>query len=234
MKLYKSKKLLNIDNNPKTIKGQKYNYMTAILYLAPARTSGYNVCALASKGCMASCLNTAGRGQMSSVQLGRINKTKYYFLERENFLNQLRIEIKRHISRCKKKGFKPAIRLNGTSDIDWNIHGLYKEFPNVKFYEYTKIYKRALKYVKKQYPKNFHLTYSLNEDNKKLTLDILKRGGNISAVFRNKKLPKRFLNYRVFNGDKSDLRFNDPKNVIVGLYAKGRALKDNTGFVQDV
>ena len=26
----------------------------------------------------------------------------------------------------------------------------------------------------------------------------------------------------------------DPKNVIVGLYAKGRALKDNTGFVQDV
>ena len=55
MKLYKSKKLLNIDDNPKTIKGQKYKYMTAILYLAPARTSGYNVCALASKGCMESC-----------------------------------------------------------------------------------------------------------------------------------------------------------------------------------
>ena len=106
MKLYKSKKLLNIDDNPKTIKGQKYKYMTAILYLAPARTSGYNVCPLASAGCKASCLNTAGRGQMGSVQLGRINKTKYYFLERENFLNQLRIEIKRHILRCKKKGFQ--------------------------------------------------------------------------------------------------------------------------------
>ena len=75
MKLYKSKKLLNIDNNAKTIKGQKYKYMTAILYLSPARTSGFNVCALASAGCMASCLNTAGRGQMGSVQLGRINKT---------------------------------------------------------------------------------------------------------------------------------------------------------------
>jgi hypothetical protein len=36
MTLYKSKKLLNIDNNPKTIKGQKYKVMTAILYLAPA------------------------------------------------------------------------------------------------------------------------------------------------------------------------------------------------------
>ena len=134
----------------------------------------------------------------------------------------------------KKKGFKPAIRLNGTSDIDWNIHGLYNEFPKVKFYDYTKIYKRAFKYVNGEYPKNYHLTYSLNEDNKQQALDILKRGGNISAVFRSKKLPKRFLNYKVFNGDKSDLRFNDPKNVIIGLYAKGRALKDNTGFVQDV
>ena len=121
---------------------------------------------------------------MNSVQQGRINKTKWYFIERESFLNQLRIEIKRHILRCKKNGFKPAIRLNGTSDIDWNIHGLYNEFPKVKFYDYTKIYKRALKYVKKQYPKNYHLTYSLNEDNKAQALDILKRGGNISAVFK--------------------------------------------------
>ena len=76
--------------------------------------------------------------------------------------------------------------------------------------------------------------YSLNEDNNPQAKYILKRGGNVSAVFRTKKLPKRFLNYKVFNGDKSDLRFNDPKNVIIGLYAKGRALKDQTGFVQDV
>ena len=107
-------------------------------------------------------------------------------------------------------------------------------FKQVKFYEYTKIYKRALNYALGKYPKNYHLTYSLNEDNKPQALDILKRGGNISAVFRDKKLPKRFLNHKVFNGDKSDLRFNDPKNVIIGLYAKGRALKDKTGFVQDV
>ena len=92
MKLYKSKKLLNIDNNAKTIKGQKYKYMTAILYLAPQRTSGFNVCPMASAGCMASCLNTAGRGQMNSVQKGRINKTKWYFLERETFLGSLNLK----------------------------------------------------------------------------------------------------------------------------------------------
>ena len=137
MKLYKSKKLLNIDNNAKTIKGQKYKYMTAILYLAPQRTSGFNVCPMASAGCMASCLNTAGRGQMNSVQQGRINKTKWYFLERKTFLDQIRIEIKRHIKRCKLNGFKPAIRLNGTSDIDWNIHGLYDKLNFMIIPKYT-------------------------------------------------------------------------------------------------
>ena len=234
MKFYKSKKLLNIDNNAKTIKGQKYKYLTGILYLAPARTSGFNVCPMASAGCKASCLFTVGLGRFSNVYNGRLNKTLWYFLERESFLNQLRCEIKALTIKAKKMGLKPAVRLNGTSDIDWNIHGLYNEFKQVKFYDYTKIYNRALKYVNGAYPKNYHLTYSLNEDNKAQALNILKRGGNISAVFRSKKLPKRFLNYKVFNGDKSDLRFNDPKNVIIGLYAKGRALKDNTGFVQDV
>jgi hypothetical protein len=166
MKFYKSKKLLNIDNNAKTIKGQKYKYLTGILYLAPARTSGFNVCPMASAGCKASCLFTAGRGRFSNVYNGRLNKTLWYFLERESFLNKLRREIKSLIKKAKLKGLKPAVRLNGTSDIDWNIHGLYNEFKQVKFYDYTKIYKRALKYINGEYPKNYHLTYSLNEDNK--------------------------------------------------------------------
>ena len=234
MKLYKSKKLLNIDNNAKTIKGQKLKVMTAILYLAPAKSSGFNTCPMASKGCAASCLNTAGRGQMNSVQLGRINKTKWYFLERESFLIQLKKEIRSHINRCKIKGFTPAIRLNGTSDISWERHNLFNEFKEVQFYDYSKIYKRAIKWADKKYPKNYHLTYSLNEDNKKEAMQVLKRGGNVSVVFRNKKLPKRFKGFKVINADYSDVRFKDPKNIIAGLYAKGKARYDNTGFVQDV
>ena len=147
MKLYKSKRLLNIDNNAKTIKGQKLKVMTAILYLAPAKSSGFNTCPMASKGCAASCLNTAGRGQMNSVQLGRINKTKWYFLERESFLIQLKKEIRAHVNRCKIKGFTPAIRLNGTSDISWERHNLFNEFKEVQFYDYSKIYKRAIKWA---------------------------------------------------------------------------------------
>ena len=234
MKLYKSKKLLNIDNNAKTIKGQKLKVMTAILYLAPAKSSGFNTCPMASKGCTASCLNTAGRGQMNSVQQGRINKTKWYFLERESFLIQLKKEIRSHINRCKIKGFTPAIRLNGTSDISWERHNLFNEFKEVQFYDYSKIYKRAIKWADKKYPKNYHLTYSLNEDNKKEAMQVLKRGGNVSVVFRNKKLPKKFKGFKVINADESDVRFKDPKNVIAGLYAKGKARYDQSGFVQDV
>jgi hypothetical protein len=234
MKLYKSKRLLNIDNNAKTIKGQKLKVMTAILYLAPAKSSGFNTCPMASKGCAASCLNTAGRGQMNSVQLGRINKTKWYFLERESFLIQLKKEIRAHVNRCKIKGFTPAIRLNGTSDISWERHNLFNEFKEVQFYDYSKIYKRAIKWADKKYPKNYHLTYSLNEDNKKEAMQVLKRGGNVSVVFRDKKLPKRFKGFKVINADYSDVRFKDPKNVIAGLYAKGKARYDQSGFVQDV
>ena len=36
----------------------------------------------------------------------------------------------------------------------------------------------------------------------------------------------------VLEFDESDLRFLDPKGVIVGLYAKGRAKKDESGFVK--
>jgi len=171
---------------------------------------------------------------MKAVQQGRINKTLWLMRERETFLIQLKKEIKLHALRCEKKGFKPAVRLNGTSDVSWERFGLFEMFPEVQFYDYTKIYKRALKWAKGEYPKNYHLTYSLNEDNKKEAFNILKRGGNISAVFRTKKLPKKFKGFKVIDADKSDVRFKDPKNIIAGLYAKGKARHDKTGFVLDV
>ena len=82
-----------------------------------------------------------------------------------------------------------------------------EKFPGVQFYDYTKIYKRALMWAAGKLPKNYHVTYSLNEDNKREALYVLKRGGNISAVFRSKKIPKRFHGYKVTNADKSDWIF---------------------------
>ena len=233
----KSKKLLNLDNNAKTIKGQKLNYKTAILYLASWKNSGFNTCSSASKGCRLACLYKAGHGAFNNVQQGRINKTRWFFLERESFLLQLKKEISLFIINCKKTGFKPCVRLNGTSDIPWELYGIFELFPDCQFYDYSKSYKRALKYVAGGYVKNYHLTYSLCEDNKKEAFNILKLGGNISAVFR-KYIPESFKNFNVINADETDLRFLDKfKNqvggLICGLIAKGPAKKDYSGFVLD-
>ena len=228
----KSSKLLNIDNNTKTVKGQKKGYKTAILYLAPSTQSGFQVCPMASEGCKKACLYTAGHGAFSNVQQGRINKTRWFMQDRQSFLTQLRKEISNHIKNCDKKGYIPCVRLNGTSDISWENYDIIQAFPNVQFYDYTKIYKRALKYVNGQYPSNYHITYSLNEDNKKEAFEILKLRGNISAVFR-KYLPKTYQGYTVINADETDLRFTDDINIIAGLVAKGQAKKDYSGFVLD-
>ena len=228
----KAKKLLNIDNNYKTVKGQKYGYKTAILYLAPSVNSGYNVCPQASQGCKSACLYTSGHGRFDNVKQGRINKTRWYIQERESFLIQLTKEIKNFIKNSEKNNFTPCVRLNGTSDISWENMGILQQFPQVQFYDYTKVYKRMVAYVNGQMPSNYHLTYSLNEDNKELAFEVLKMKGNISAVFRN-QLPKIYKGYQVVNGDESDLRFLDKKNCIVGLIAKGDAKKDYSGFVLD-
>jgi hypothetical protein len=45
-------------------------------------------------------------------------------------------------------------------------------------------------------------------------------------------MPETYMGRPVFNGDESDLRFLDPKGVVVGLYAKGKAKKDTSGFVK--
>ena len=74
--------LLNIDKNAKTIKGQSLGYMTGVLYLAPHTLSGYQVCPSASIGCIAACLNTAGRGAMNCTQVARIRKTQMFFEDR--------------------------------------------------------------------------------------------------------------------------------------------------------
>jgi hypothetical protein len=207
--------------------------MTAILYFAPAKISGFNVCPFADD-CALTCLNTAGRGQMNSVQLGRINKTRWYFLERHTFMIQLHKEIKRHINRCKIKGFKPAFRINGMSDLKIENMGLIETYPRAQWYDYTKNPIRMKKFIAGKFPPNYHLTFSLGSTNKSDAKEILKLGGNVAVVFRNKKLPKKFMGHKVFNADKTDLRFKDPKNIIAGLYAKGKARFDDTGFVQDV
>lgn len=224
-------KLLTVEN-AKTIKGEKLGYLTGILYLAPSNESGVmNTCAMASPGCIAGCLFTAGRGVFQSVHDARVNKTLWLHRDRAGFVAQLRRDIVALVKRAKRERLKPAIRLNGTSDLAWLPMQLAAEFPTVQFYDYTKL-PRPWQRTRP----NYHITFSLSELNHNDALDALAHGVNVAVVFdvkRGAPLPKMWGQYRVQDGDEHDLRFLDARKPhVIGLRAKGQAKKDASGFVR--
>jgi hypothetical protein len=215
----------------KTNKSMKFGYANFIMYLSPYKKSGLNVCSGATPGCIDVCLDESGRGNwtekngvINPIHAARLKRTQFFFNDRGAFLEQLEKEIKAAIKWSIKRDLIPVIRLNGTSDIRFENFGIIQKFNDIQFYDYTKLWNR------RNIPANYHLTFSRAESNQKQTLSALVNGLNVSAVFRN-ELPKTYLNKKVINGDKHDLRFLDPKNVIVGLIAKGKAKKDTSGFV---
>jgi hypothetical protein len=245
--------------NPKTEKGKGAGYWTFILHLAPAKLSGFNVCPMATQGCTMACLNTAGRGGIKAghgilthedvagglvneIQAARIRKTRQFFTERDAFMALLAKDMLRAVKLADKGGYVAVFRLNGTSDIRWEsvpitVNGntypnVMAAFPNHQFYDYTKIANR------KNIPANYHLTFSLADGNDAQASAALANGMNVAGVFRNKDVVARyiasgFMGHTVFCGDDTDLRFLDPRNVVVALYAKGNAKKDASGFVRD-
>jgi hypothetical protein len=214
--------------NTKTLKGEKYGYKTYILHLAPSLISGFQTCPKASAGCAAACLNKAGMGAFSNVQLARINRTKMFFQERDVFMTQLANEIRRAVKKAKKEGLQLLVRPNGTSDIPWEkirvegARNIFELFPEVQFYDYTAIPNRTV-------PENYHLTFSRKESNSADVATALRNGLNVAVVFD--KLPATYLGRPVVSGDDTDIRVNDPKGVVVGLKAKGPAKRDLSGFV---
>lgn len=226
------KSLLSIDTNAKTVKGQSKGYRTGILYLAPASVSNViNVCIYASDGCRRHCLYTAGRGAFTNVQKARINKTKLFVADKHAFVETLKLNLSKLVSNCLKTKAVPAVRLNGTSDINWERYSVIQAFNKVQFYDYTKNYFRMMLFLDGKLPSNYSLTFSRSEVNESQCLEILSRGGNVAVVFRSKVLPTHWQGFPVINGDENDLRFLDPKGVVVGLSAKGKAKADTSGFV---
>lgn len=208
------------ENNFKIMKGRDKGFMIFGMHLLPGK-----VCARASKGCLAACLNTAGFGAYHNVQKARSVKTKFFWEDTPAFLTQLRKEIRLAVGRAKRKGLTPVFRLNLTSDIPWEAYGIPQEFPELQFYDYSKYHDRCV-------PSNYHLTFSRSESliNHVHAKQFLRNGGNVAVVFGKGELPATYWGYPVHTGDEDDLRFLD-KFGIVGLTAKGRAKKDTTGFV---
>lgn len=236
--------LAKANANTKTNKSDKTDtgFMTMSLSLAPAKASGYNLCTSASHGCTKGCIFTSGLAGVfpRTIQPSRIAKSRMLRISPVVFRNQLEKEIRAGIKRANHHNMTLAIRLNVFSDIIWEreMPGIFDAFPMVQFYDYTKHYKRMLRYLNNELSVNYHLTFSRSETNERECLDVLSQRGSVAVPFHTKKskpLPNTFMGRPVVNGDETDLRFLDPQNVIVGLRAKGLGRGDfDTGFIINV
>ena len=224
--------------NPKIQKGTKKGYLSFILHLAPATLSGHNTCPKATAGCIAACLNTAGRGGMfkkgentNMIQKARIRKTEYFYNDRAGFMEDLVTDIMKAVNFARKKGLVPVFRLNGTSDLSWEKYevpnmgkNIFETFSTLQFYDYTKVLGRKVTGIA-----NYFLLFSKADGNDVDVAKAMAAGMNVAAVFD--KVPSEYMGVEVIDADEHDLRFLDKPGVVAGLKAKGRAKKDYTGFV---
>ena len=197
-------------------------------------------CTHASPSCLKDCIYHTGRGGIDNVQAAREMKTSKLFHPntRDYAMALIEMDINNLITLCKNLnvGFglnvKPVVRLNGTTDINWAKEAakLHREFPNVNFYDYTKVPKFMDMYLKGENPytgepfaPNYHMTFSRSESNRTQALGFLERGGNVAIVFD--QIPETLTyhgkTYRVINGDRHDLRFLDD---VEGMKQPGEGL----------
>lgn len=192
------------------------------LFLAPAASSGYEVCPWRTEDCSNLCLNCSGRGAMKNVQQARILKTHRLMQDSENFMSNLLHEMTAATARCGRLGLQPVIRLNGTSDLPWSFifPQLWEVFQTWKFYDYTKSENR----VRLTQFSGWDNTLSYSGENWGDCEGVLRDGlARVAAVFnvpRGQPLPASYRGFPVIDGDLDDLRFLDPKGVIVGLRYK--------------
>ena len=227
-------KILGIDSNAKTVKGQKQKVLTGIFYGTPYNGSGLNMCSMAVIAqCHMACLFTAGRGAMLNVFMSRLRKTLCLQQFPDKFKEILIKDIRKLERKAKRLGMVPMVRPNGTTDIRWEIFfpELFAMFPNVQFYDYTKIANRNVDHIP-----NYDLTFSYSgvKEYQPFVKQAIDNGLRIAVVFKHKdKIPHKFLGMYCINGDDSDDTSSAPNGVVWALYAKGKARNDTSGFVVD-
>jgi len=230
-----------VNTSAKISKNGKIGMKTFVTYLAPANLSGFNTCSHSTPECRIGCLNTSGRAGME-VLAGktmtancRNKKTQLFFEQTSFYMQWLIAEIDAAKNLAKKKGFDFSVRLNGTSDIDWNsilVNGktIFEIFPKITFYDYTKNPNKF-----KNIAKNYHLTMSYTGRNWQVCEMLLQQGFNVAVIFdvkKNKALPQTFNGYKVIDGDVTDYRPLDGKGVVVGLRWKVLGDKQVNDFVR--
>lgn len=242
-----------------------YSYQNGVetycVYLAPATMARddqhmhINVCSHSSM-CRENCLNGAGRNRgdiikngikHSNINKARVKKTHLFYDDRETFMQLLIHEIEKYQQHAKRNNMQFAIRLNGTSDLSptifkYNGKNILELFPNVQFYDYTKVPNRLK--LQSQYP-NYDITFSFDGSNWDICEEYLKNGGKVAVVFDmedeygKQTLPQYYKGFKVIDANLSDDRFNDECGCIMGLhyhrtandYQSGKYITPQTPFI---
>jgi len=204
-------------------------YYNAGISLAPAKLSGHNMCIGSTPQCRLACLAGTGRAEyLDKITQARIARTKLYATNRKDFWLILEAELGKIDRTAKRLETTVAFRPNIISDQSWHqtLPQLFENFKHWKFYSYTKVESKVRDAIRGKLPENYHITYSWSERSNLLKVkDFLSHGINVAVPFYDKKtlkpcIPTEWQGIPVIDGDKSDLRFLDPKGVIVGLKVK--------------
>jgi hypothetical protein len=214
----------------KTNLGLAHGWITVGLNLSPATEAAQilgredlgTMCAM-SGACGPLCLKFTGMNQFPTHAVARALRTAQLKDKPEETLEQIAHELDLAVGRAKRAKMGIACRLNLLSDQPWMALRLAPRFPQVQFYDYTKLPKPWLRTLP-----NYHLTFSYNERSSWAEVeDCLAHGINVAVVFNRRKgeLPRKYRGIPVIDGDKHDLRFLDKPGRFVGLSFKGALAK---------
>ena len=227
----------NVAQSAKLEKSYDNGVMTYCIYLAPANLAGrtarggrINICPK-SQHCREFCLNTSGHNKRDTLAYGvknspitksRIKKTRLFYNDRDLFMRLVIYEIRKWQKKAQEQNMDFSVRLNGTSDLspilfkdpDTGLN-LLELFPDVQFYDYTKVYSRIK--LMQQYA-NYDLTLSYNGYNWDECQKFLNAGGKVAVVFLDEKMPKSYHGFPVVDANDYDMRYLDPAKSIMGLH----------------
>ncbi len=232
-------------DNGKLAKTAGTHYRVAGLSLAPADISGHEMCPARGE-CVDYCVGkTAGRVVIwDSVMKARIRRTKLFVNDRPTFRKLLWDDVRKLRDTAMEENREYGCRLNTFSDQAWETiePELFVEFSDGYFWDYTKIRGRMNKFLEGNFPKNYHLCFSLSERTPRgYAGRVLELGGTVAAAIdisirSSDELPSRFVvdgvAYPTIDGDISDLRFTDVPGHVVLLRAKGNLLSRDNKFVR--
>jgi hypothetical protein len=161
-------------------------------------TKQWSLCAGSSPFCRNSCLVFTGKNALgnendwkkSALALAMIGDPVAYF-------RLLVLALERGVKRAAELDTVFFVRMNLLSDVPWEefVPWLFKMFPTVQFYDYTKVFGRD---PRKKGIKNYDLTFSFSGTNASLVTDALyRKNRRVAVVFLgHKKVGGRIETYR--------------------------------------